>query len=318
MQKLRMEPVKDVSQGSGPTLERLVADLRQNEFQDLARYFIIRQRDSKLFGFNAPHTLLCPAPGLADDDWAQLWCDLTDATDGRAWRTSQSWGLTGERARGCIGGWIEKLRTPDSPVLPPWAEAIRSAHRKPFGVRNWLSMYSESEGFISIPLPAVGPSDWEGLGKKLASSEPEEFLKKVPELKKYNGYQMCWEFRIRDREGTVKLIWKEHLDALQEHGLIFAWKADAGKEILEILWDLKRTVHFAGTRVVDEEAIRIPTCIALAQRHVPASSRRETATLYPDLPIRPEYLALVRTEQGDNLARTARQRSNRRRQTAPR
>ena len=306
-QTLQLEQVKEAGYGSDLSIEHLVKNLRHGRFGGVAEYRVVRKHDRKLFGFNTPHTLLCPVPGLSDRDWQQLWCDL-GAKDDQGWKTSQEWGLRGERARGCIRSWIERLSFPE---LPPWAEAIRSDERKqPFGVLGELPVYRERDNLVFVPLPSLNSSQQaspnspkrEGGTQGLAEVSREVFLEEVPQFKEYEGYCLCEGFRIPDRETPITVIWKEHLEALQRSGHIFYYAADANRDHLEIAWDLERKVLFDDTRVIDEAAIRVPTCIALEQRHVPTrSSRDRVMTLYPDLPIQPQYIALVRTKDDKDL-----------------
>ena len=302
--KFMLEKVEE-RDDAGPSISRLLKDLRENGFYGLASHRIVRKKDDKVLGFNSPWTLFCPIPGLTEEDWQELWCDLTGSSDGKEWKTSQVWRRQA-RARGSVGGWLKGLSEHISHDLPPWATALQSRHSDSyaFSVGEWVSVYwgaqqDERSKPIAIPIPSAeiyGQASWD----EMESVDSAEFLRDVPEFERIGEFFLCRDFHIPGSEEFLWAIWKEHLDLLQEEGHIFAWRHKKGVDQLEILWDFGRRVLLKGMRVISEGLIRIPTCIPLAQDHVPGSARR-ARTKYPDLPLRPEYIGLAKTDQGEDL-----------------
>ena len=299
--KFMLEKVEEPDD-AGPSVSRLLKDLRENGFHGLASHRIVRKKDDKVLGFNSPWTLFCPIPGLTEEDWQELWCDLTGSSDGKEWETSQSWQRQ-RRARGSVGGWLKGLSEHISHDLPPWVTALQSIHSDSyaFAVGEWVSVYWGAQQDVrkDIPIPSAeidGQASWD----RIESVDSVEFLRDLQEFERIGEFSLCRNFHIPGSEESLWAIWKEHLDLLQNKDHIFAWRHKKDVDQLEILWDFGRRVLLKGMRVISEGLIRIPTCIPLAQDHVPGSARR-ARTKYPDLPLHPEYIGLAKTDQGEDL-----------------
>ena len=304
--KFVLEKVEE-RETSGPSVFRLLDDLRGNDFYGLASHRIVRKKDGKTLGLNSPVTLFCPGPDVSEEDWQEVWCDLTGSADGKEWETSKDW-RTQERTRGSVKAWLEGLSNSISSDVPPWARALRSSiteASRDFSVGEWLPVYwgEQQNERKNVPIPSTERDD-QASWDQADNVDRDEFQDAVPQFEKVGDFYLYKKFHIpgSDPEAYRSVIWKEHLDLLQKQGDIFAWRRKGRKlEKLEILWDLKRRV-LLDVQVISRPWIRIATCIPLAQNPVPGSSSK-TQTKYPDLPLNPEYIGLVKTEQGEDLAK---------------
>ncbi|MYI16228.1 MAG: hypothetical protein F4120_01195 [Rhodothermaceae bacterium] len=346
---LEFERVQTGDNKGNLSLERLFED------EGIAEYCLIHKESGKVYGFNSPDTLLCPAPDVSDEDWEALRKDfiasdwngwhesenwnetLTKAgkyalhglrsTVGRIrgkvsdveqekinWKYSTNWGDQGEKARKCIKGWlkctegyIKDTVDEDSRTWMDVFDEYFNSETGPFGVAEWLPLPAEK---VRVPVPILGASihlfDDAELDKQEAGRKCQEFLDRVSGFKectvtrlgKSETFQLVQGFLLPGEDYPIQAIWREHLDGLQEMGIIFAWQmdqTDRGVWIREKLGD--QPIFFRDLQVIDLDAIQIITCIPLEQR--PVSGSRSTELKYPDIPLRPEYIDLLKVPKGE-------------------
>ena len=101
---------------------------------------------------------------------------------------------------------------------------------------------------------------------------------------------------------NVCIIWKEHLTELQKQGKFFSWTRD--DETDDSIWVIKelggKPDRVNRLRVIDEDMIRIPKiCIPLNQQLLHGSKRKDQNIKYPDLPLLPQYIGLVKVPPGE-------------------
>ena len=348
---LELKEVQSSKERSFLSLERLIGDT------DIAKYCLIHRKSGKVFGFNSPVTLLCPAPDVTEEDWESLWKDLTaydwrsfdwkdsknwgdeakkagryltgslkravghvkdkvsaDNQEKSTWKDSRDWGYEGEKARRCVKGWLKCVESHIKDKVAKetsrtWVDVLDThldGETGPFGVAEWLPLPS---GEVKIPVPILGDSLYlfEGLDpdKKEAEEKGEFFLDKLPEFKKCTveksgvseTFELIEDFRLPQNIGyPIRAIWREHLDELQETGKIFAWKGeDKGIWIRETLGE--DPIYIRDLQVIDRETIQIQTCIPLIQKSATGSGDGEL--LYPDIPLRPDYIDLLKVPKGE-------------------
>ncbi len=278
------------------SIENLIKD------ENIAEYRLIHKDSGKVYGFNSPQTLLCPVQDRNDEDWNSLRGQITRNPDK-------------EKARKCVKGWLECTQDHIKDIVNDvqsrtWVDVFDiyfQSETGTFGVAEWLPLPGAR---ISIPIPIIGDST--GLlgdiqpDKKEAKKRYQKFLNRVPEFKecgtnksgKQEIFQLIEDFRLPGSEFPIKAIWREHLDALQESRKIFAWEkdqTDKGIWIREKLSD--DPIYVTDIQVIDIEKIRIHTCIPLEQKPVPGSSNNREIK-YPDIPLRPEYIDLLKIPEG--------------------
>ena len=293
---LEIKRVDKEDNKEGISLERLLKD------ENIAEYILIHKENGTVYGFNSPDTLLCPAPDVSDEDWEALRNDFI-ASDWKA-----------RKARECIKGWLKCAEgyikgtvAEDSRTWVDVFDEYFNSKTGPFGVAEWLPLPAEK---VRVPVPILGASthlfeDTE-LDKREAEKKCPEFLDRVSEFKvcpvtksgKSETFQLIQDFRFPGGDYPIQAIWREHLDALQEKGIIFAWQIDStdrGVWIKEKLGD--SPIYFRDLQVINLDAIQIITCIPLEQNPISGPGNKELK--YPDIPLRPEYIDLLKVPKGE-------------------
>ena len=307
---LKLKPIKPPSQKDTHTLSPLsLENLIKQECANLAKYRVIRKKDEKTYGFTSPKTLLCPVPDLSDTDWQDLWLDLTGHSYKRKdWKKSGDWGINGDLEVERVAGWLERIRPNLGEKRYSWANTLRikwgklNAQARPFGISEWLPLLYEDEKGEGVPLPLKEASAFSSLPEAYKKDKKPQrfgdikFLGKSTELID-ETFTLISDFRIPGEENPIDIIWKEHLDALQIDEKIFAW----GKGEKDEIWVIEKygepPKYIKNIRVIDKDTIRIQrTCIPLNQNPVP-NSNSNVSIKYPDLPLLPDYIELVKTEK---------------------
>ena len=316
-QKLRLEPTElRIPRETRITLGHLVGELRNNDYVGLAEYRIIKpgRSDDEVIGFSSPHTLLCPVPGLTSDDWNNLWIDITDGSDSEVWdQDDPSWGLSTRNARGSIANWIgvfEEYLT-GTAALAHWMKSAIDSRKAPWAFSgNLLQIRLENGHTVALEIPVHGAYHGQISDSGHEQATKEKFLEEIPEFRKNGDFEWIEEFKSLDRREPITLIWREHLGTLQEDRRILYWNEyrDDNREIdrLQIVWFdsafNRCVVEFRNTRVIDLNEIRSKYCIRIPQEPIPSSSVARNEPLYPDLPLRREYIGLVLTEHEEDLS----------------
>jgi len=306
---LRLESLDTPEDDGGPSLASMISTYSAGMFKGFASSVLRRNNDDRIVGFNTPHTLLCPVPDLDDSDWQTLWHELTDSYE--SWHRATNWGLWGERARGCNRRWVESLRDMIDPELPPWARTISSPRSYAFKAGHYLWVYWGSRPSpVNIPVPADIERKIERLGLNLEVIDYTELCQQIPSFRTIAGdnsenFTIIENIPIPDYDATnpLRLIWQEHLDALQKEREIFTWDIDREQDQLYIQRDLEKIFRVDRIRVIDKNAISITTCFPLRQCLAPGFDRQKSRVIYPDLPVLPEYVGLVRASDGGNVAK---------------
>ena len=231
------------------------------------------------------------------------------------WKDSTSWGDNGKKARACIKAWIKctegYIKRTVNEYSRTWIDVFDEyfdSEIGPFGVAEWLPLPGKK---VRIPVPILGPSthlfDEAELNKQEAEEKCQDFLDRNPEFSectvtnksvKPETFHLIENFRLPGLEYPIQAIWREHLDALQEREKIFAWQkdqTDRGVWIREKLGD--GPIYFRDLQVIDIDEIQITTCIPLEQK--PVSGSIHTKLKYPDIPLRPEYIDLLKVPKGE-------------------
>ncbi|MCB1035109.1 MAG: hypothetical protein KDD47_14875, partial [Acidobacteria bacterium] len=111
------------------------------------------------------------------------------------------------------------------------------------------------------------------------------------------------DFEIPGREGRLRGWWHEHLEALRSMDKIYIFSQNDHGEV--ILGTMEPEGLYATTlkesRLLSREVVAITRCTPIAQDPVPGSSRQSGDLLFPDLPIRGDFLDLVETPDGEPL-----------------
>ena len=313
---LRLEEIPEPSESpERVSLAALVKASRETGFPDLARYVVIYpEEENEVLGFNSPHTFLCakpPSDQHAARIWERLWTKLTGSDQPENWATEEPLAVwrNADREIRQIRSWLEHLKQVHSGTPPAWTRIFEhqsSPGMVPYGTdQRKLPVYWDSTSeTVRVGLPTAETGEYRPDVNTPQVSE-EELLNEIPELEKLRDgsglirYEMV-EFEAPDRERQVRALWKEHLDHLQQHGLI----ADFGTNEDDVfIWmpDRARAATLGRTCILDRSVMMVRRCSPMRQDPVPGSSTRAGATCYPDLPLRLEYLGLVQTNAGKTV-----------------
>ena len=316
---LMLQEVPPPGTSSAPvSLDALVEEFREEEFPDLGRYEVVwPDKNYEVLGFNAPHTLLCakpPAEPHAARIWALLWEKLTGSSRPENWATEVRrtvWTHV-DRAVRQIRAWLGHLKKAHPGVPPPWtrifelqSESTPIAHGHD---SREFSVYWSSGEPVRIALPTAKSGGYRPHPGTTFLPE-NELLAEIPELRRLEDAsgRMLFElvdFEAPNRERPVRALWREHLEHLQQRGLIAGFGGggkDAEETVFIWLRDRSRSAKLSKTRVLDRERIMVKRCSPMRQDPVPGSTRKPRETCYPDLPLRSEYIGLVQTDGGKPL-----------------
>ena len=310
---LELQEIPAPSEPEPVSLASLVNASRETDFPDLARYRIIYpEKENEVLGFNSPYTLLCAKPPSGQPSariWGSLWKKLTGSDQPDNWATVESpavWGHA-EREIRQIRSWLGQLKERHPGTPPAWMRIFdHQSESVPieYGVdgRTWSIYWSSTDQLVPVELPTAETGNY--VPPEGTPQVPEDELLDIPGLHKlqdevgHNRFKMV-EFEAPDRERQIRAIWKEHLDHLQQHGLILGYGSD--KEDLFIRMPDGRVGTLARTRILDRSVMMVRKCSPMRQDPVPVSSTQAGSTRYPDLPLRLEYLGLVQTKEGETV-----------------
>ncbi len=136
--------------------------------------------------------------------------------------------------------------------------------------------------------------------------QEDEFLELVPELATLaDGSFSMVEFHVPEKVDKVRGFWDGHLDALVETGKIIRWSSGDGDGDgdgviigLTTTGGELRACKLLDSQVLDGPTVTVRTCTPFRQDPVLGSPHADGDVLYPDLPIRGDYLDLVETPDG--------------------
>jgi len=310
------------SSGRQVSLEALAADYRRQGFEGFAAFGVYAcERGGPLVGFNSPLTLLCPVPRVDEEDdrlWQQLWVALSGAMDGAHWSEAVAphpWGEHDLAVRQ-VRSWLEWQKRTNTGTPPVWTTVLEwygGETNVTFGAGAFLTVYwdgGENSRAVRVGLP-THDDDQPWVPPDGTPDLPEsEVLALVPDLvslRAGDGRELfsMVELAMPEREGTVRAWWNEHLSRLRQVGsLDFCSRTASGALIVGVR--KQGTLHatvFANSLVLRRSAVVVSTCTPFYQEPVAGSSTPEGEMRYPDLPLKSDFLGLVKVpEQGELVA----------------
>ena len=309
---LELDAVADSEDGSSPSFLELIRNYRKNEFTDVAKYRVLfhNKAESTVVGFNCPQTLLCPSPDCTDEVWEEVWRCITDSEDASDWLISDEWGFRGDFARGQVNAWIEDLEKRFREVSPPWASAVgdNDVNFRSYGLGPSLAVYwgaGEAPRPVYLQLPRY-EVEAQQLPENTEQISEDDFLALVPEFNEMRTRSgVCFKVEqmlVPGHDSPVKIVWRDHLSALQEADKIATWQSgDFPHPLCIVTFDQRQSVRLDNFQVIIKEDIQIPFCVPLEQRFVPGSPKNREPIRYPDLPLRLAYIGLISIENDEEL-----------------
>ncbi len=302
------------------SLENLLAEYRRKHgFPHMAEVKIVYpSRDRMVVGFNSPHTLLCPIPFMDDHLsnrlWDELWTTLSGASDGAPWNEAASRGSWGEYDLVVkqIKFWIEHQKRSHQGNAPPWLKVFASYSggeaNVPFGAGRLLKVFWGTPSVGDRPLVDLNLPTQDAISWMPPPGTPEvdedRLFELVPRLAALeDGSFSMIEFEMPGQIDKVRGFWDEHLDALVKDGKIFLWSPGEGDGVIIGLM-VGGGLHactLVGSQLLSRSTVTVRNCTPLRQDPTAGSQIPEGDVLYPDLPIRGDYLDLVETPQGVHL-----------------
>ena len=296
------------------SLDNLVDEYREDEkrLPGFARVTVVcKHRDGDIvLGFNAPHTLLCPTP-TADDEkresaWGALWQALTGSS--RDWRTDdvRDWRYARNAVRQ-IRAWIEKEKREHGGAPPPWTYVFEHhADSAPasFGWGPTLSVYwgaGDEAALVDVALPTARAGNY-WPDEDTPPIAEDALLAQAPailELRTNAGVTFKKaQFEQPGRAAPMRGFWQEHLELLQQRGVVAAFgsKPEA-HQIAFLTADRRSAAILENVVVLDRDDMMVRECTPMWQEPVPGSSTKPDWR-YPDYPLRADYLGLVETDGG--------------------
>lgn len=302
------------------SLENLVNDYRRQRWIELAEHgvFLREGGGARLIGFNSPRTLLCPVPRIDDEDdalWQALWEKVSEARDGARWDEAispASWGSHDLPARQ-VRSWIALQKQVNPGTAPAWAMAFQGyadQRETPFLPGPFLPVYWESGGtpqVLRLSLPIRGSDDNDlTLPPGTQPLEEAELLERVPELVRVLDSSQReffrFELRLPDGASPVRVWWDEHLDELRRTGRVAVCGRTRAGALLVVL---RKNGVMHGTILDNSLVLRrsdvvITTCTPFYQDPLPGSPN-PAGERFPDIPLRPDYLDLVKFPDGSDV-----------------
>lgn len=311
------------------SLDRVVEQERGDcGYDSLAGYALIGSLNGPgteaIFGFSSPYTLFCAAPGVSEAMWGQLWHDLTGfKTDD--WRSAvDSWGASDLAVRKIVA-WVKACRRRNRDENPPvWTRMFQGVALPPgirisFGAGTQLDLDWDKEAITEF-LPTMDSGDFRRGDLALPDGDADRFLQEHGTVLDDAGKMMFEEFAFRmpgdETEREVRGIWKGHLEHLQAEGHIVTFGSDRGLRKVYVVThhpgSPRECIVLSNTLLLDRESVMVNRVVPMRQDRVPGR-QLAVRVLYPDLPLRSDYLGLVglpeeptvleRLRRGDPVAR---------------
>ena len=304
--------------GPGPTLERLVGEYRDYHSKDFASFEVVYQGSDRevILGFNSPHTILCPVPGLDSDDalagvWAKLSEKLTDSQQPSDWNPEEmdKW-WPSSRAIRQIRSWIVDEKKQRGGTSPPWTSVFEGSFEgAPFGMGQRLSVYWGTGGrakLVEVTLPTVRPGEfWPDAGTNII--DEHDLFQRVPKIRALEDtqtHQITFEMvdlELPDHDEPVRAIWRDHLEQLQMDGIIKEFGERQKERRVAILVASRTAVILDNFIILCRERIMVRDCCPMRQEPVSRIADTTDAVRYPDYPVRADYLGLVQSNDGRNV-----------------
>ena len=285
---------------------------RRCGYDSLAEYCLTGRQNGagteQVFGFSSPYTLFCAAPGVSDNAWGLLWQDLTGAK-ADDWRKSGDWGSSDLAVRKIVA-WVKACRLRNRDETPPvWTRMFHAVRMPPgvrasFGAGTQLDLDWAKEAVTEF-LPTMESGDFRPGDLKLPTGSAADFLQEHGKVLDDSGQMMFEEFSFRmpgrDAEREVQGIWKGHLEHLQAQGHIVTFGSDRKDTEVYVVThhpgSPRECIVLPNTLLLDRESIMVDSIVPMRQHPIPYRSGR-TDDLYPDLPLRSDFLGLVKSSEG--------------------
>ena len=301
------------------SLERIIEDERKRLGGSLARYSMFGEGTGadarQLFGFSSPHTLFCEAPGVSDDAWGRLWSELTglSADEWRPrsldeWKACDSWGNSNTIVAK-IRAWMEAcmLRHRHG-TTPAWTRIFRGVSlpestRATFGAGLELELRWDRHK-VTEYLPTMQSGDWP-IDYALPEGDEAGFLQEHGVVRNDTG-ELRYEtvtFRIpgEDADKEVRGIWKAHLERLLARGSLVAFGSNPRLAEVYVVMHredgVRERIVLPKTVILDRQSMMIRRIVPMEQDPVPGEQLADEV-LYPDLPLKSDYLDLVQVPGG--------------------
>ena len=303
---------------SSLSLDRLVDDYRKESSEDFASLEVICRRANSeiVMGFNSPDTLLCPVPGDdADQSFASAWDELfrkiTGSNQPEDWEADaiDRWRPAAKAVRQ-VRTWIDDEKNQHGGGAPPWTHIFDSEagfRRAAYGWGRRLSLRwgaADEKFIVQVALPTADAGEYPD-DQNLNRIDEQALREKVPEIWNYREGQARFEiteFERPDSSESTRGIWREHLEKLQQQGTIGAFKASPDEKSVSIVTSDRRCEGVLDNIVLlDRDQIMVRTCTPMAQDPIPGMDSRSGREMYPDYPLRSDYLGLVQLEGGSNV-----------------
>lgn len=333
--RLKLRPVEKI-RGATVSLETLLESAGAS-YPDIMSRVLVQETargETVPIGFTSPLTLFCPLPSDESSEesiWQALFEDLTG--------TKTSWDSAGpiqwlDRSTIYrIRYWIDWLKTvhgqDESPV---WAQSFSDLAPEP-GART--TSFSPSDEKISVfwrrhakvgsPAEPIALLDVEAAddghssestigitettelqGLNITASDRPFGLPNLPQLKSCTTARgevfEAIEIEIPSRRQKVRVFWEEHLVELQRQNVIAGFREIEGGG-LEISVTVDRNVErYRDTeaRLITLKKICIPHLTPILQKSSAALDPGD-AYLFPDLPLKSDYLDLLMVGEGISI-----------------
>ena len=324
------------------SIDRMVDDRRRELGDDLASHVVVRTGSDNgraVLGFSSPRTVLCPAPGVPDAAWGELWADLT-GFDARTWKPGspesweqQAWGSAAGATRKIVA-WIDACRRRrPSEAAPAWTRIFPSLRRDARDSRRLVTFGAGTELSILwdgsyvpefLPTRDSGNLRLRDLGLP-TTEDADAFLREHGTVFDESGrmqFEVVDSLSLPADEGargpaagspTVRAIWRGHLDILQSRGVIVAFGEDRDMQEVHVVTHeadgSRECIVLVRTLMLDRETIRVGSVVPLAQDPLPGGASPGSGrgsrggTLYPDLPLRSDYVDLAPSGGGQPTIR---------------
>lgn len=319
--RFEIRPLRLAAQESPLSLESLTVEYRRRGYDGLGELVVTDpRRGGAAVGFNSPHTLFCPVPYMGDRDdfrfWQEIWTELSGAGDGASWTeavTASPWGKIDLVIRQ-IRSWVDQQKRSRQGGSPPWTRIFEwypgVASAVPFGPGEQVKVYwgranDPRRPLIELSLPTREIKTWTpppGTPELLE----EDLLAQVPSLEALvvNGARTFWkiDFEIPGREGRVRSWWDDHLNHLQSEGQIHVWsRTENNSLVIGVMREgVLHATRFADSHVLDRGTVTVTSCTPFVQD--PVFGGAGQGVRYPDIPIKGDYLDVVRMPDGRRLS----------------
>lgn len=313
---LILKQTSDADDYQTPSLTGLLSSFRKQQCPDVAKHLVISRKTNSVIGFNSPDTLFCPCPDSDDTVWEQIWQTLTDSPFPEGWQKAEvNWGARIDRVRGSVQRWLNQLRVQNPTESPPWVKALEdgSLQERPVWPGELLKVFWGGDSIedcvtVLFPEPSYQPNVaavsryWADLLNNGTELDEEAFRKEVPEF--FGGLTIdgqdfkTGEIVVPD-SSREQFIWYEHLSQLQAQHKITYWLFDYRERELILELDSKRFVRLKKFREIRKQDIKVKTCVPLDQSNIPGDESDSEIPMYPDLPLKAEFIGLLQTKEGE-------------------